>query len=221
MAFKIAFVLALPAAVVHGASECAAGECGEEESTLLALRQNSSSATRRRLPSVTCTNPLGDEFQCAGGDSCCVWICVGQGDLCCTNYDQQQFPCQGGGSCCGNACAAPGSKCCKPDGPKSGWYPVSDATQCREESTQCTNAQGHDFECAAGDRCCGGTCVHQKNACCTNVNGDSFSCQVNEVGEGGCCGNACYAPGSKCCRSAWVAETLWYPVAKGTKCRWD
>merc|ERR1712117_634001 len=50
---------------------------------------------------------------------------------------------------------------------------------------------------------------------CVNVNGDEFPC---EGGPGGCCGNACYAPGSKCCRSPYVPRSRWYPVAEGTRC---
>merc|ERR1712151_73038 len=79
--------------------------------------------------------------------------------------------CQGGGEGCGNACAAPGSKCCKPFGPRSAWYPVSEDTPCLSESTQCRNEQGKKFECAAGDRCCGGACVAHGDACCENVLG--------------------------------------------------
>merc|ERR1711981_1271543 len=82
------------------------------------------------------------------------------------------FPCQGkGGGCCGNACYAPGSKCCKPKGPKSGWYPVSKATECRKASVTCRNDQGNNFECANGDQCCGDICVGKNDVCCTNVLG--------------------------------------------------
>merc|ERR1712060_424192 len=94
-------------------------------------------------------------------------------------------------------------------GPKSGWYPVSKATACRGESTQCTNGQGSSFQCAEGDSCCGGSCVHHGDKCCQNVLGNHFPCQSNQWGEGGCCGNACYAPGSKCCWSPWVAKARW------------
>merc|ERR1712190_384993 len=132
-----------------------------------------------------------------GGDKCCGGACSAQGDLCCKNVNGDSFPCQGGGECCGNACAAPGSKCCKPLGPRSAWYPVSEDTPCLHKSTQCRNDQGKKFECAAGDRCCGGACVAHGDACCEN---------------------ACYAPGSKCCWSPWVAKARWYPVTKATKC---
>merc|ERR1711877_26958 len=71
--------------------------------------------------------------------------------------------------------------------------------------------------CAAGDQCCGDTCVSKDDVCCENVLGNSFPCQGN---GGGCCGNACYAPGSKCCKSPWVAKARWYPVTKATKCAW-
>merc|ERR1712203_77616 len=200
MAFKmvVAPIVALALLVVaQGDSECSDGECDNEASALLALRQNVTlhdhlsltSDTRRRLPPVHCKNSHGDSF-----------------------------PCQGGGECCGNACAAPGSKCCKPFGPKSAWYPVSEDTPCLHESTQCRNDQGNKFECAAGDRCCGGACVAHGDACCENVLGNHFPCQRNNKGEGGCCGNACYAPGSKCCWSPWVAKSRWYPVTKATKC---
>merc|ERR1712117_428463 len=50
---------------------------------------------------------------------------------------------------------------------------------------------------------------------CLNVNGDQFPC---EGGSGGCCGNACYAPGSKCCMSSVVPRSRWYPVSKETEC---
>merc|ERR1712060_465036 len=226
MAFKMAFapLVALALVGARGESECPAGECDSEENTLLALRQNvslhddMSSDTRRRLPPAHCKNPDGTPFNCAGGDTCCGAACVGMGDLCCKNVKGDHFPCQGGGECCGNACAAPGSKCCKPAGPKSGWYPVSKATECRGESTQCTNGQGASFQCAESDSCCGGACVSRGDACCQNVLGNHFPCQVNKWGEGGCCGNACYAPGSKCCWSPWVAKARWYPVTKATKC---
>merc|ERR1712232_520492 len=106
------------------------------------------------------------------------------------------------GGCCGNACYAPGSKCCKPAGPKSAWYPVSEETESRRASVQCTNRNGDEFECATGNQCCGDTCVSKDDVCCENVLGNNFPCQGN---GGGCCGNACYAPGSKCCKSPWVA----------------
>merc|ERR1711862_398378 len=38
-------------------------------------------------------------------------------------------------------------------------------------------------------------------------------------GDGGqCCGNACAAPGSKCCESSFVEKSRWYPVTKDTEC---
>merc|ERR1712151_1130214 len=190
--------------------------------TLLALRSvvehnaSSEEASRRRLPPKTCHNDDGTMFKCAGGDKCCGGACVGQGDICCTNVNGDSFPCQGkGGGCCGNACYAPGSKCCKPQGPKSGWYPVSKATTCRKASVTCRNHKGNNFECANGDQCCGDICVGKGDVCCTNVLGNNFACQGS---GGGCCGNACYAPGSKCCHSPWVPKARWYPVTKATKC---
>merc|ERR1712039_1029372 len=75
----------------------------------------------------------------------------------------------------------------KPLGPRSAWYPVSEDTPCLHESTQCRNDQGKKFECAAGDRCCGGACVAHGDACCENVLGNHFPCQRNNEGEGGCC----------------------------------
>merc|ERR1712190_383562 len=146
----------------------------------------------------------------------CGDTCVSKDDVCCENVLGNSFPCQGnGGGCCGNTCAAPGSKCCKPEGPESAWYPVSKETECRKPSVQCTNRDGTRFECAAGDKCCGGACVGKHDVCCENVNGDDFPCQ----GEGGgCCGNACYAPGSKCCKPA-GPKSAWYPVSKDTECR--
>merc|ERR1711972_1260996 len=158
-----------------------------------------SKETECRKPSVQCTNRDGTRFECAAGDKCCGGACVGKHDVCCENVNGDDFPCQGeGGGCCGNACYAPGSKCCKPAGPKSAWYPVSEETECRKASVQCTNRNGDEFECAAGDQCCGDTCVSKDDVCCENVLGNNFPCQGN---GGGCCGNACYAPGSKCCKS--------------------
>merc|ERR1712087_598958 len=117
---------------------------GNEESSLLALRSvsehNSSleATSRRRKPPVTCTNDDGVQFSCAGGDRCCGGACVGENDVCCENVNGDSFPCHGqGGGCCGNACYAPGSKCCKPHGPKCGWYPVSEATECRAKCDVC------------------------------------------------------------------------------------
>merc|ERR1712039_694896 len=124
---------------------------------------------------------------------CCGGACVGKHDVCCENVNGDNFPCQGeGGGGCGNACYAPGSKCCKPAGPKSAWYPVSKDTECRKASVQCTNRNGDEFECAAGDQCCGDTCVSK---------------------DDGCCGNTCAAPGSKCCKPE-GPKSAWYPVSK-------
>jgi len=177
-----------------------------------------SKETECRKAPVQCTNDDGTRFECAAGDKCCGGACVAEHDVCCENVNGDNFPCQGeGGGCCGNACYAPGSKCCKPAGPKSAWYPVSKDTECRKASVQCTNRNGDEFECAAGDQCCGDTCVSKDDVCCENVLGNSFPCQGN---GGGCCGNACYAPGSKCCKSPWVAKARWYPVTKATKCAW-
>merc|ERR1739846_184682 len=58
-------------------------------------------------------------------------------------------------------------------------------------------------------------CVSKDDVCCENVLGNYFPCQGN---GGGCCGNACFAPGSKCCKSPFVAKARWYPVTKDTKC---
>jgi len=231
-------------AVVLGESDCyASGDCGSEESSLLAVRKHDSEV-RRRLPAITCWNRQGNQFQCAGGDRCCGDVCVGKGDVCCENVDGNSFPCQGGGGqCCGNACAAPGSKCCKSSSvERSRWYPVTSDTECafsdmvndsdaqssllaadkedsetrrRLPSTTCFNRQGAKFMCAGGDRCCGDICVGKGDVCCENVDGNSFPCQ----GEGGqCCGNACAAPGSKCCKSSSVEKSRWYPVTKDTEC---
>jgi len=205
------------AAATQIESECVDGECSFEENSLLALRGELAvnASSRRRKPTVHCKNKDKTAFVCAGGDHCCGGGCAGQGDLCCTNVKGDKFPCQGGGECCGNACAAPGSKCCKPKGPRSAWYPVSKGTECRKESVVCKKWYGATFECASGNKCCGGACVAEGDVCCKNARGDGFSCQGN---GGGCCGNACYAPGSKCCKSPWVAMNRWYPVTQQTKC---
>jgi len=203
-------------AVARCEAECSAGECGNEENSLLALHSVQNSTSRRRKPPVQCVNDDGTVFQCAGGDKCCGGACVGQNDICCQNVKGDSFPCQGGGGgCCGNACYAPGSKCCKPRGPVSAWYPVSRETECRKESVKCSNRYGDEFECANGDHCCGDICVSKNGVCCENVLGDYFPCQGD---GGGCCGNACFAPGSKCCKSPFVAKARWYPVTQATKC---
>lgn len=212
----LAIALLVGSAPVSRCEECSvAGACGDE-SSLLAVRNSHNSSMRRRKPPVQCENDDGTLFYCAGGDRCCGGACVGEGDVCCTNVKGAGFPCQGnGGGCCGNACFAPGSKCCKPEGPVSGWYPVSQHTECRKESVQCTNRNGDDFQCAHGDKCCGDVCVGKGDVCCENVNGNFFPCQGN---GGGCCGNACFAPGSKCCQSPFVAKARWYPVTEDTRC---
>merc|ERR1711979_58943 len=120
--------------VALGGEVCSAdGECDGEENSLLALRAQQDSETRRRLPPTQCINREGTHFSCAGGDSCCMGACVGMGDVCCVNVNGDGFPCQGqGGGCCGNACYAPGSKCCRSlIYPKSKWYPVTQATECK------------------------------------------------------------------------------------------
>merc|ERR1719433_1727105 len=120
--------------VVLGEDVCSAdGDCGSEETSLLALRGKEDVESRRRKPPVSCWNQQGNHFQCAGGDHCCVGACVGQGDVCCVNVNGDGFPCAGrGGGCCGNACFGAGSKCCASlFRPKSQWYPVTDATKCR------------------------------------------------------------------------------------------
>merc|ERR1712228_334363 len=246
--WRMAFGRVLSIAVLLGSSVvalgdevCSAdGECDGEENSLLTLRAQQDSETRRRLPPTQCINAQGTHFSCAGGDSCCIGACVGMGDVCCVNVNGEGFPCQGGGGgCCGNACFAPGSKCCKSAfKPKSQWYPVTMATQCAqgfhgstthdggawngfnlgwgsEGSVKCRNREGTRFNCAAGDSCCAGACVHKGDICCKNVNGDGFPCQGQ---GGGCCGNACYAPGSKCCKSHFKPKSQWYPVTKETKC---
>jgi len=114
-----------------GDEECSAdGECGSEESSLLALRGEQNSDTRR----ITCHNRDNAPFNCALGDTCCGDVCVAKGDVCCVNINGNTFPCQGkGGGCCGNACFAPGSKCCMSFFKRKNlWYPVSKQTKCRK-----------------------------------------------------------------------------------------
>merc|ERR1712048_634585 len=48
---------------------------------------------------------------------------------------------------------------------------------------------------AAGNSCCGGTCVAPGGVCCENALGDNFPCGAGSQ----CCGNACAGAGSKCC----------------------
>merc|ERR1712066_957463 len=90
-----------------------------------------------------------------------------------------------------------------------------EASRRRKPPVHCRNKDGTKFDCAGGDRCCGGACVGEGDICCENENGDGFPCQGH---GGGCCGNACYAPGSKCCQSWWVPKARWYPVTKATAC---
>merc|ERR1711972_930539 len=49
---------------------------------------------------------------------------------------------------------------------------------------------------------------------CRNKDGTKFNC----AGGDRCCGDACAAPGSKCCKPK-GPESGWYPVSKGTQCR--
>merc|ERR1719464_1824613 len=91
-------VLLWSSLVALGGDECSAeGECGSEESSLLALRGEQISETRRQLPPITCHNRDGAPFNCAGGDSCCGDVCVGMGDACCVSVNGNTFPCQGNG----------------------------------------------------------------------------------------------------------------------------
>jgi len=85
----------------------------------------------------------------------------------------------------------------------------------RKPPVHCVNNDGTSFQCAGGDKCCGGACVGENDICCQNTQGDSFPCQGQ---GGGCCGNACFAPGSKCCKP-WGPVSAWYPVSKETECR--
>merc|ERR1712154_264770 len=78
----------------------------------------------------TCTNRYGAQFWCSPDSKCCGDICVAKGGKCCANVNGHNFGCGKDSTCCGNACAGKGSKCCKPAGPKSGWYPVTEATKC-------------------------------------------------------------------------------------------
>lgn len=208
-----------------GQEECSLGECGGEESSLLALHAakvnvSEESETRRRRPPTQCVNRHGDQFVCAGGDHCCGDVCVAQGDSCCENTNGNTFPCGGPNSCCGNACKAPESKCCR--NAQGYYYPVTQATKCagkhwwpdfQRQGVHCINTHGDEFLCAAGNSCCGDVCVVPGGACCRNDAENSFPC-----GSGSsCCGNACAAPGSKCCRNS-GRKALFYPVSQGTEC---
>merc|ERR550532_2592141 len=128
MALLRVFALALlgRACASLGESDCSDGECGIDESSLLALRGNQSSGR-------TCRNVNGDEFECGEGQTCCGNACKAPEDKCCVNADNYKFPCHG--SCCGNACAAPQSKCCKV-GKETSWYPVSLQTECRSPTRE-------------------------------------------------------------------------------------
>merc|ERR1711971_195610 len=107
-------------------------------------------------------------------------------------------------------------------GPREGWYPVSEDTECKSRSVRtsssetpssrnCTNLKGDQFQCGPGDTCCGNGCKAPNDKCCHNVEGYPFAC------HGNCCGNACAAPGSKCCSVGPREE--WYPVSEETECR--
>merc|ERR1712066_1198031 len=56
-----------------------------------------------------------------------------------------------------------------------------EASRRRKPPVHCRNPDGTKFNCAGGDRCCGGACVGQGDICCENANGDNFPCQ----GKGG------------------------------------
>jgi len=143
------------------------GECGSEESSLLAVRSDVDTSGSGRC---------GDGVPC--GDTC-----MARGDVCCHNVNGAPFPCGGrGGGCCGNACYAPGSKCCKV-GSKETWYPVSKETKCRSDYSSDVSYQawygphggvnhGHyqnDFDWNALSQVkhpdCGSICRGQNNQC--------------------------------------------------------
>merc|ERR1712226_537947 len=193
-AFKPCVTLALLmgiAAVTRG-EECSDGECGSEENSLLALR------------TVSEHNESSDEASRRR-----------KPPVHCRNPDGTKFNCAGGDRCCGGACVGQGDICCE-------------------------NANGDNFPCQGkGGQCCGNACAAPGSKCCKpkgpksgwypvskgtqcraesvkckNRNGDGFECANGDK----CCGDACYAPGSKCCQSWWVPKARWYPVAKGTAC---
>jgi hypothetical protein len=106
---------------------------------------------------------------------------------------------------------APDSKCCET--PSTGYqYPVTKDTECnKDQSVQCFDKSGATYLCAAGNSCCGGTCVAPGGVCCTNTLGHNFPC-----GDGStCCGNACAGKGSKCCTNSAGYK---YPVTEATVC---
>merc|ERR1712241_1450659 len=108
----------------------------------------------------------------------------------CFNFLGGSFACGAGSTRCGNACAAPGSKCCRPhEGLEHEWYPVGQSTVCPDDN--------------------------HASVVCLNSLGHGFSCGAGST----CCGNACAAPGSKCCRPHGKPRREWYPVSQGTWCR--
>merc|ERR1711915_607981 len=134
-----------------------------------------------------------------------------QGTKTCFNEQNNIFWCAAEDQCCGNGCTDAGSKCCVT--PSTGYqYPVTADTECNhDQSIECTNREGAKYLCAAGNSCCGGTCVAPGGVCCENALGDNFPC-----GEGSqCCGNACAGAGSKCCTNKHGYK---YPVTKATQC---
>merc|ERR1719203_2084898 len=190
--------------------------------------------------SVTCVNVNGDRFPCGAQSTCCgnagaapgskccrphgrprrEWYPVSVGTQCagsiereavfCVNSVGDRFPCGAGSTCCGNACAAPGSKCCRPHGrPRREWYPVSADTQCAGSDDQ---EQEQDVVTPSyPDRV---DETEHAAVTCLNGNGDRLPCGAQST----CCGNACAAPGSKCCRPEGRPRREWYPVSEGTEC---
>lgn len=157
----------------------------------------------------TCFNNQNNVFWCAAQDECCGNGCTS--GPCCKNYEGYLFGCGKGSECCGNACMDAGSKCCVT--PSTGYqYPVTADTECNhDQSIECQTREGAKYLCAAGNSCCGGTCVAPGGVCCENALGDNFPC-----GEGSqCCGNACAGAGSKCCTNKHGYK---YPVTKATQC---
>jgi len=157
----------------------------------------------------TCFNNQNNIFWCAAQDECCGNGCTS--GPCCKNYEGYLFGCGKGSECCGNACMDAGSKCCVT--PSTGYqYPVTADTECNhDQSIECQTHGGAKYLCAAGNSCCGGTCVAPGGVCCENALGDNFPC-----GEGSqCCGNACAGAGSKCCTNKHGYK---YPVTKATQC---
>jgi len=188
------------ALAVARASPCLHGECADEETSLLSLRQ-----ARVNNTGTQCINRRLQPFPCGAGE-CCGDICMAAGGTCCTNSLGNNFACAAGDSCCGNACASAASQCCT--GPSGYKYP---AVTCPSQATRCVNNEGTEFFCGADSTCCGGACVGKGGVCCTNPNtGAGFPC-----GEGSsCCGGGCAAPGSKCCSNNGVE----FPVTADTLC---